>query len=46
MWAADYPHTEGTFGVSRQMAGSIVEQIGAEKAQQVLGGNARRVFAI
>jgi predicted TIM-barrel fold metal-dependent hydrolase len=46
MWAADYPHTEGTFGVSRQRAGSIVEQIGAEKAQQVLGGNARRVFAI
>ena len=44
MWAVDYPHGEGTFGISQQQTQSIVDQIGAEDAKLVLGGNAKRVF--
>jgi hypothetical protein len=46
MWASDYPHTEGTFGFSARMMEAIVDQIGADDAALVLGGNAKRVFRI
>ncbi len=46
MWASDYPHTEGTFGFSRQAMRAVVDQIGDADARQVLGGNAARIFRL
>lgn len=46
MWAADYPHSEGTFGFSRQAQRSVLDQVGHENAKLVLGGNAKRIFRI
>ncbi|GAB4142524.1 MAG: amidohydrolase family protein [Sphingomonadales bacterium] len=46
MWAADYPHSEGTFGFSRKAMKAVVDQIGAENGRKVLGGNAKRIFNI
>src|SRR5690606_10602934 len=43
MWAADYPHSEGTFGFSRQAQRSVLDQVGHENAKLVLGGNAKRI---
>jgi predicted TIM-barrel fold metal-dependent hydrolase len=46
MWGADYPHSEGTFGFSWKMMEKIVNTIGADKAELVLGANAKRVFKL
>lgn len=46
MWAADYPHSEGTFGFSRKAQKAVLDQIGPEQAKLVLGGNAKRIFRI
>ena len=45
MWASDYPHTEGPFGLSAKVMAAIMEQIGPADAKLVPGGNARRIFA-
>lgn len=46
MWAADYPHSEGTFGFSRKAMKTVVDTLGEEDARLVLGGNAKRVFRL
>lgn len=46
MWASDYPHTEGTFGFSAPAMRAVLDQIGEDDAKLVLGGNARRIFAL
>jgi predicted TIM-barrel fold metal-dependent hydrolase len=46
MWAPDYPHSEGTFGVSQKMMRAITEQVGPDDARLILGGNAKRVFKL
>jgi predicted TIM-barrel fold metal-dependent hydrolase len=46
MWAQDYPHTEGTFGLSALVMKSIVDRVGSVDAKLILGGNARRIFAL
>lgn len=46
MWAADYPHSEGTFGFSRRAQKAVLDQVGHENAKLVLGDNAKRIFRI
>ena len=46
MWAADYPHSEGTFGFSRKAMKVVYDTLGEEDAKLVLGGNAKRLFRI
>jgi predicted TIM-barrel fold metal-dependent hydrolase len=46
MWAADYPHTEGTFGFSAGIMKDIVEKAGETDAKLILGGNAKRIFRL
>jgi predicted TIM-barrel fold metal-dependent hydrolase len=46
MWAADYPHTEGTFSVSQKMMQSVIEQAGPQNGRLILGDNAKRVFRV
>ena len=46
MWAADYPHSEGTFGFSRKAQKVVYDTLGEEDARLVLGENAKRVFRL
>ena len=46
MWAADYPHSEGTFGFSRQAMKVVFDTLGKDDAKLVLGENAKRVFRL
>lgn len=46
MWGADYPHSEGTFGFTWKAMESVINDVGEEKAQLILGGNAKRVFRV
>jgi predicted TIM-barrel fold metal-dependent hydrolase len=46
LWAADYPHLEGTFPHSKDVIRGLFEGIDVEPAerQAILGGNAARLF--
>ena len=46
MWAADYPHSEGTFGFSRKAMQVVYDTLGDADAKLVLGENARTVFRL
>jgi len=46
LWSADYPHSEGTFGVTKEAVNSIVDGVGMEDAKLILGDNARDLFRI
>lgn len=46
MWSTDYPHPEGVLGDSRRLTQSFFEQLGAEKAKKIAGGNAARVWGL
>jgi predicted TIM-barrel fold metal-dependent hydrolase len=46
MWSTDFPHAEGVHGYAGEIAKSIYDTIGHEKAKKVLGGNAARVWNI
>ncbi|MGE0385988.1 MAG: amidohydrolase family protein [Gammaproteobacteria bacterium] len=46
MWSADYPHPEGTLGESVAIIRYIFDTVGVEKAQQIVGGNAARIWGI
>jgi predicted TIM-barrel fold metal-dependent hydrolase len=45
MWAADYPHAEGTFGYTRDAIQSVFDAVhDVSTAQKILGGTAIEVF--
>lgn len=44
MWASDYPHSEGTFGFTRDSVQAVFDAMSIEDAQKVLGGTALKVF--
>jgi predicted TIM-barrel fold metal-dependent hydrolase len=44
LWGADYPHPEGTRGVTADAHRAVVERAGARAAQAILGGNAASVY--
>jgi predicted TIM-barrel fold metal-dependent hydrolase len=44
LWSADYPHTESTFGYSRSSLAQVVDMVGPERARDIVGGNAIRLF--
>lgn len=48
MWAADYPHLEGTFPHSKKVIDGIFEgiEISAEDRAAILGGNAARLYKL
>jgi len=48
MWAADYPHLEGTFPNSRNVIKGLFEgiDISAEDRAAILGGNAAKLFKV
>jgi len=46
MWSNDYPHAEGTWGYSGEVAEGIWNHLGAEKATKVLGATAARLWGI
>jgi predicted TIM-barrel fold metal-dependent hydrolase len=46
MWAADYPHSEGTFGVNWKVMESVLKTVGHSAAKKILGGTAKEVFKL
>lgn len=44
MWSLDYPHAEGVHGFAGDVAKSIYDTIGHDKAAKVLGGNAAKLY--
>jgi predicted TIM-barrel fold metal-dependent hydrolase len=46
MWAADYPHTEGTFGYGQAVVNAIVEKTTVDESRAILGGNAVSLFGL
>ncbi|MBU6268838.1 MAG: amidohydrolase family protein [Sphingomonadales bacterium] len=48
LWAADYPHHEGTFPRSKQVIGSLFEGIDITEREKadIIGGNAARLFRL
>jgi predicted TIM-barrel fold metal-dependent hydrolase len=46
LWSSDYPHPEGTRGRTRELVGALRDQLGAERAQAVLGGNAAALLGL
>jgi predicted TIM-barrel fold metal-dependent hydrolase len=46
MWAVDYPHAEGSWGVSEASIQAVLDAVPPEDAKKILGGNAMRVFGL
>jgi predicted TIM-barrel fold metal-dependent hydrolase len=44
MWAADYPHTEGTVGYTVASLRQVVDNVTADEARMILGETAIKVF--
>jgi predicted TIM-barrel fold metal-dependent hydrolase len=44
MWAADYPHSEGTFGYTRDAIQAVFDATPVETAQKILGKTAIELF--
>lgn len=44
MWAADYPHNEGTLGASKAVIEEIVAAVSPADAKKILGGTAIELF--
>ena len=44
LWSCDYPHAESVFGESRQAVRKIFETLGDEKAKDVVGRNAIKLW--
>lgn len=44
MWAADYPHTEGSFGYASVSQMAVVDAVSQQDARNILGENAQRLF--
>jgi predicted TIM-barrel fold metal-dependent hydrolase len=46
MWASDYPHSEGSFGFSRQSIQSVIDAAGSEAAGRIVGGTAIELYKL
>jgi predicted TIM-barrel fold metal-dependent hydrolase len=46
MWGADYPHSEGAFGLTQKAIHAMVADVGETAGRLIFGGNAKRVFGI
>jgi predicted TIM-barrel fold metal-dependent hydrolase len=46
MWAADYPHGDGTFPHSQKIIEKMFGNAPAEMRRKVLGGNAARIYGL
>ena len=46
MWSSDYPHSESTFGFSKNAIRSVIDAVGVENAPAVLGGNVTRFLGL
>ena len=44
MWAVDYPHAEGSWGVSEESIRQVLDAVSPEDAKKILGGNATSPF--
>jgi predicted TIM-barrel fold metal-dependent hydrolase len=46
LWSSDYPHPEGTRSKTRELVGTLRDQLGQDRADAVLGGNAASLLGI
>jgi predicted TIM-barrel fold metal-dependent hydrolase len=46
MWAIDYPHSEGTFGLQGGSVKTILEATSIANAKKILGDTARRLYRL
>jgi predicted TIM-barrel fold metal-dependent hydrolase len=46
MWSTDFPHNESTYGYSNQSLVSVVDAVGAEAAEAIVGGNIKRFLGL
>ena len=46
MWSSDYPHSESTFGFTRNAIKSVVDAVGPQAAPAILGGNVMRFLGL
>ncbi len=46
MWSVDYPHNEGSFGYSQDIAAELIDTLPTDQAAMILGGTAREVFKL
>jgi predicted TIM-barrel fold metal-dependent hydrolase len=44
MWGNDYPHPEGTWPTSQELAAKQFDGVPDEEVRAIVGGNAQRVF--
>ena len=46
LWSSDYPHPEGTRSKTRELVSTLRDQLGRDRADAVLGGNACSLLGI
>lgn len=46
MWSSDYPHSESTFGFSKNAIRAVIDAVGPGHAPAVLGGNVKRFLGL
>lgn len=46
MWALDYPHSEGTFGLHGSSIKAVLQSTSLENAKKILGDTARRLYRL
>lgn len=46
MWSVDYPHPEGVFGESMQIAERMHAKLGDVRFRKIVGGNAAKLWGI
>jgi predicted TIM-barrel fold metal-dependent hydrolase len=46
MWAADYPHNEGSLGYGSLSKQAVLDSVSASDARQILGGTAIKVYGL
>ena len=46
MWSTDFPHNESTYGYTGDSLAAVVEAVGAEAAEAIVGGNVTRFLGI
>lgn len=46
MWGSDYPHSEGSFGCTREAIKDVLAAATPEQARMILGGTAKKLFKL
>ena len=46
MWSSDFPHNESTYGYSNESLAAVLNAVGPEVGEAVVGGNIKRYLGL